>query len=65
MPVTTLLTILSIVNGLLSVAKTAPEVLTEARSLMAKVEPHIQTAGVYAATEFEGLWERLNGFSGQ
>lgn len=45
MSVATILTILGIINGLLSVAKDAPAVIEEAKSLLAKVKPHAEAAG--------------------
>lgn len=42
MSIATIITILSIVNGLLSVAKDAPAVIDEAKSLLAKIEPHVE-----------------------
>lgn len=45
MSVATIITILSIVNGLLSVAKDAPAVIDEAKSLLAKIAPHVDAAG--------------------
>lgn len=45
MSVATIIAILSIVNGLLSVAKDAPAVVVEAKSLLAKIEPHVEAAG--------------------
>lgn len=41
----TVLTILGIVNGLITLAKDAPSVMEEARSLIAKVRPHVDAAG--------------------
>ena len=45
MSIATVLTILSLVNGLLSVAKDAPSVIDETKSLLAKIEPHVEAAG--------------------
>lgn len=45
MSVATIIAILSIVNGLLSVAKDAPAVVVEAKSLLAKIAPHVDAAG--------------------
>lgn len=44
MSVATIITILSIINGLLSVAKDAPAVIAEAKTLLAKIEPHVSAA---------------------
>lgn len=45
MSIATIMTILSIVSGLMSVAKDAPAVIDEAKSLLAKVKPHVDAAG--------------------
>lgn len=59
MSVATILTILSLVNGLIDVAKGAPQVAAEAKSLLSKVQPYVAEAGVDVATEFEAARERL------
>jgi hypothetical protein len=41
MGISTILTILSVINGLLSVAKDAPAVIEEVKSLLAKIKPHV------------------------
>lgn len=45
MSVATIITILSIVNGLISIAKDEPEAADHAKTWLAKVQPHIATAG--------------------
>jgi len=55
MSIATIITILEIVNGLLAVAKDAPGVIDEAKSLLAKVEPHIASAN----EDVQGLFGRL------
>ena len=41
----TILTIIGIVNGLITLAKDAPSVIEEANSLLAKIAPHVDAAG--------------------
>lgn len=59
MSIATIITILSIVNGLLSVAKDAPAVIEEAKSLLAKVEPHIASASDDVKRTFVELQAKL------
>jgi hypothetical protein len=41
MSLATIVTILGIVNTLLTIAKELPDVIDEAKSLLAKIEPHV------------------------
>lgn len=59
MTATTILTILGIVNGLLTVAKDAPAVVEEARSLIAKVQPHVDGAGEEVKSAFSAVQAQL------
>lgn len=59
MSIATVITILSILNGLLSVAKDAPTVLAEAQSLLAKIEPHVDQLNDDAKAQFEALRLRI------
>lgn len=52
MSIATVITILSVINALLSVAKDAPAVIDEAKSLLAKVEPHVATATTEVKQQF-------------
>lgn len=52
MTLATALAILSAINTLISIAKGAPDVVNEAKSLLEKVRPHAQELGVDVATEF-------------
>lgn len=59
MTAATVLTILGIVNGLLTLAKDAPSVMEEARSLIAKVEPYIDGTNDEVKRQFDALKARL------
>lgn len=59
MSIATVMTILSIVNGLVSIAKNAPQVMQEARSLMDKVRPHIDATNDEAKAAFAALQAKL------
>lgn len=47
-----ILTIISIVNGLVSIAKDSPAVVQHAKALLDVVRPHVQEAGVEVETAF-------------
>jgi hypothetical protein len=59
MPFTTVLLILNVVNGLLTVVKTLPTVKTEIQSLLAKISPHVNSAGKDAQAAFIAAQQRL------
>jgi hypothetical protein len=59
MSIATILTIINIVNGLLTAAKEFPSLLDEARSLLAKVEPFVDQAGSAVRGEFDALKARV------
>jgi hypothetical protein len=44
MELSTILEILSLINGLIDVAKDAPIVVQDAKSLLAKIEAHVQAS---------------------
>lgn len=58
MAIATILTIFGILNDLFSVAKDAPAVLDEIRSLLAKIEPFVDTAGATIRVQFNALKAR-------
>lgn len=45
MSIATILTIIGIVNGLITLGKDAPGVIDDAKSLLAKISPHVDAAG--------------------
>lgn len=59
MTAATILTILGIVNGLLSVAKAVPEVMDEVHSLLAKVSPHVEAAGAEVQKAFADIQAKV------
>lgn len=59
MSAASILTIISIVNGLVSIAKDSPAVVAHAKALLDLVQPHIQEAGVEAETAFVSAEQKL------
>lgn len=59
MSAATILTLLGIVNGLITLAKSTPAITAHAKALLATVEPYVQDAGVEVATEFVAAQQRL------
>lgn len=59
MNLATVLSIISLVNGLISIAKEFPAAKARAALLLSDVQPYIQEAGVEAATAFESAKEAL------
>jgi hypothetical protein len=53
MSAATILTILGIVGELISIAKDAPAVIDEVKSLLAKVGPYVDEANVEVKRNFE------------
>lgn len=59
MPLTTVVLILNIVNGLLTAAKDLPAVQQEAQSLLEKIAIHIPSAGKDPQAAFIAAKQRL------
>lgn len=55
MELATILTIFGIVSDLFGIAKAAPAVIDEIRSLLAKVEPFVDAAGAEIRAKFDAL----------
>lgn len=51
----TILALIEIVNGLLTIAKTVPTVMEEVHSLLVKVSPHVDAAGADVQKAFADI----------
>jgi len=56
----TVLLIINIINGLINVGKDAPTVMEEARSLVAKIQPHIATMNDEVRRQFTDTLARMS-----
>jgi peptidoglycan hydrolase CwlO-like protein len=59
MTLATIIAILGAVSTLMSIAKALPAVVDEAKSLLAKLEPYIDTANDDVRMQFESLKMRV------
>lgn len=59
MSAATILTILSIVNGLFGVVTEAPAVVDEIKSLLAKIAPHVDGTNAEVKRAFESAQAKL------
>jgi hypothetical protein len=59
MTIATVLVILNVINGLLSVAKGLPEVQKQVQFLLETVSPHVNAAGKDAQAAFIAAQQRL------
>lgn len=55
----TILTIIEIIGALIKIAKDAPAVIEEAKSLRAKIAPHVDSAGDDIRRAFQDVQAQL------
>jgi hypothetical protein len=63
MTAATILTILGIVSSLFGVIAEAPAVIEEIKSLLAKVQPHVDAANAEVQRSFDDAQQRLKEIS--